>query len=323
MKKTANTGSTAVELEKELGMSEEELFSFAEYHPEEAERTGYSEYSYWKSVFRSFRKNKAAVIMIVVFIAIFIFSYVALVIGKYDYQHLVVDSSLCFQRPNKEFRFGTDNLGRDYWCQVWYATKTSIKLAALVAVGECLVGVTLGCIWGYVRKADRIFTEIYNIFVSVPTMIYMTLIALFIGQSFWVMCASIIFFHWMYMAKNVRNLVFIYRDREYNLASRCLGTRLSRVLTRNILPYLISVIILRVALSIPSTIGLETTLSYLGLGLDINIPSLGILLRNSRAFFLDYPYLLIFPAVIVSLVTITFYLAGNAFSDAADPRNHV
>ena len=60
MKKTANTGSTAVELEKELGMSEEELFSFAEYHPEEAERTGYSEYSYWKSVFRSFRKNKAA-----------------------------------------------------------------------------------------------------------------------------------------------------------------------------------------------------------------------------------------------------------------------
>lgn len=54
-------------------------------------------------------------------------------------------------------------------------------------------------------------------------MIYMTLIALFIGQSFWVMCASIIFFHWMYMAKNVRNLVFIYRDREYNLASRCLG----------------------------------------------------------------------------------------------------
>lgn len=224
---------------------------------------------------------------------------------------------------DKEFWFGTDNLGRDYWCQVWYATKTSIKLAALVAVGECLVGVTLGCIWGYVRKADRIFTEIYNIFVSVPTMIYMTLIALFIGQSFWVMCASIIFFHWMYMAKNVRNLVFIYRDREYNLASRCLGTRLSRVLTRNILPYLISVIILRVALSIPSTIGLETTLSYLGLGLDINIPSLGILLRNSRAFFLDYPYLLIFPAVIVSLVTITFYLAGNAFSDAADPRNHV
>ena len=77
------------------------------------------------------------------------------------------------------------------------------------------------------------------------------------------------------------------------------------------------------ALSIPQTIGYETTLSYLGLGLGVDTPSLGILLRNSRAFFLDFPYLLIFPAVIVSLITITFYLVGNAFSDAADPRNHV
>ena len=68
---------------------------------------------------------------------------------------------------------------------------------------------------------------------------------------------------------------------------------------------------------------METTLSYLGLGLDINTPTLGSLLRNVRSYFLNYPYLLVFPAVIVSVVTITFYLVGNAFSDAADPRNHV
>lgn len=64
-------------------------------------------------------------------------------------------------------------------------------------------------------------------------------------------------------------------------------------------------------------------MSYLGLGLDVNTPSLGLLLRNARSSFLNYPYLLIFPAVIVSLITVTFYLVGNAFSDAADPRNHV
>ena len=309
----SRTVNTTAELEKELGMKESELFSFVEYRPSEAERIGYSEYSYWKSVFRNFFKNKAAVVMMIVFFMIFIFSFIALRIGKYDYQSLRSDTNPCFILPNSEYWFGTDNLGRDYWCQVWFATQTSIKLAAIVAAGECLVGVTLGCIWGYVRKADRFFTELYNIINSVPTMIYMTLIALMIGQSFWVMCASIILFHWLYMAKNVRNLVFMYRDREYNLASRCLGTKIGRILTRNILPYLISVIILRVALSIPSTIALET----------VNTPSLGILLRNSRAYFLDYPYLLIFPAIIVSLVTITFYLAGNAFSDAADPRNHV
>lgn len=305
--------------------NKEDLFSFVEYSPEAAERIGYSDYSYWKSVFQNFLKKKSAVVMAMVFFGLVIFSFVALAIGKYKYEDLVMlqDSSKAFISPNGEYWFGTDNLGRDYWCQVWYAAQTSIKLALLVALGECVVGVTIGCIWGYVRSMDRFLTELYNIINNVPMIIYMTLIALLVGRSFFIMAVSLIAFGWLAMARNVRNLVLMYRDREYNLASRCLGTPLWRVLTKNILPYLISIIILRLALSIPSTIALESTLSYLGLGLGIDQPSLGVLLRNARNFFLDKPYLLIFPAVIVSLITITFYLVGNAFSDAADPRNHV
>ena len=301
----------------------DDLFRFVEYSAEAAERTGYSDYSYWKSVFQNFLKKKSAVFMAVVFFALVIFSFVALHIGKYEYTALKADSALAFQTPNSEFWFGTDNLGRDYWCQVWYAAQTSIKLALIVALGECVVGVIIGCLWGYIRKLDRILTEIYNIINNVPVIIYMTLIALLVGQSFTIMCISLIAFGWLTMARNVRNLVIMYRDREYNLASRCLGTPVWRVLTKNILPYLISIIILRLALSIPATIALESTLSYLGLGLGIDTPSLGILLRNARNFFLERPYLLIFPAVIVSIITVTFYLVGNAFSDAADPRNHV
>ena len=303
--------------------NKDDLFRFVEYSPEAAERTGYSDYSYWKSVFQNFFKKKSAVIMSCVFFALVIFSFVALWIGKYDFATLKADSALAFTEPNSEYWFGTDNLGRDYWCQVWYAAQTSIKLALIVALGECVVGVVIGCLWGYVRQLDRFLTEVYNVINNVPMIIYMTLISLLIGQSFTVMAISLICFGWLTMAKNVRNLVMMYRDREYNLASRCLGTPGWRVLTKNILPYLISIIILRLALSIPATIALESTLSYLGLGLGIDNPSLGILLRNARNYFLDRPYLLIFPAVIVSLITITFYLVGNAFSDAADPRNHV
>lgn len=298
-------------------------FRVVEYSPEKAEMTGYSNYSYWKSVFHNFLKKKSAVLLLIIFIALVVFSFIALVIGKYDYRTLVTDSTKGFILPNSEFWFGTDNLGRDYWCQVWYATQTSIKLACIVAIGECVVGVTIGLIWGYVRQLDRFFTELYNIIDNIPQIIYMTLIALLIGKSFAIMAVSLIAFGWLGMARNIRNLVMMYRDREYNLASRCLGTPTHRILIKNILPYLISVIILRLALSIPRTISMETTLSYLGLGLDINTPTLGILLRNARSYFLNYPYLLIFPAVIVSVVTITFYLVGNAFSDAADPRNHV
>ena len=316
--------------------NEDELFKFVEYSPEKAEMIGYSDYSYWKSVFQNFMKKKSAVTLSIIFIALVIFSFIALAIGKYDYAQLVTDSSKAFISPNAEYWFGTDNIGRDYWCQVWYASQTSIKLALIVGIGECLVGIaffvavieaavgiTAGVLWGYVRGLDFLFTELYNIINSVPQIIYMTLIALMIGQSFTIMCVSLIAFHWLVMARNVRNLVMIYRDREFNLASRTLGTPIYRILVKNLLPQLVSVIILRLALSIPGTINMETTLSYLGLGLDINTPSLGILLRNARSYFLDYPYLLIFPAIIVSIITITFYLIGNAFSDASDPRNHV
>ena len=303
-------------------MPEKQLFSYAEYRAQEAERIGYSQYSYWKSVWRNFLKKKAAVIMSLVFLALFLFTFVAGVIGKYDVYNLRIDNSLMFISPNSEFWFGTDNMGRDYWAQVWCATRTSIMLAVSVSLGQIALGVLIGLIWGYVRKLDAFFTNLYNLIDNVPTIIYMTLIALMLGKTTLIMGVAMIGFGWLATARNVRNLVFMYRDREYNLASRCLGTSIWRILARNIFPYLVSVIILRLALAIPGTIAYETTLTYLGL-MDISTPSLGILLRNARSYFLDYPYLLIFPAAIVSIITITFYLVGNAFSDACDPRNHV
>ena len=301
----------------------ENLFYFTEHSHVAAEQTGYSDYSYWRSVIQTFLKKKGAVFMMVLFVAIVVFSYIALDIGKYDYSDLKVDTTLAFINPNKDYWFGTDNLGRDYWCQVWYAAQISIKLAIIVVLGECVIGVTVGCIWGYIRSTDRFFTELYNVVNNIPMIIYMTLVAMIVGQTFVTMAAAMISIGWLKMARNVRNLVMVYRDREYNLASRCLGTPVWRIMIRNILPYLVSVIILRLAVSIPQTIALESTLSYLGLGLGIETPSLGILLRNSRTYFLERPDLLVFPAVIVSAITVTFYLVGNAFSDAADPKNHV
>ena len=305
------------------GKKPEELFYVVDYSAEEAEKIGYSNYSYWGSVLQNFMKRKMAVFSVILFVALVIFSFIALAIGKYDYATLEVNNALKFTRPNAEFWFGTDNIGRDYWCQVWFAAQTSIRMALIVAIGESILGIIIGLLWGYVRATDRFFTELYNLIYNIPTIIYMTLIALLVGRSFTIMAVSLIATHWLVMARQVRNLVFMYRDREYNLASRCLGTPLWRVLTKNILPYMISVSIMRIALSIPSTISLESTLSYLGIGLDSRTPSLGVLLRDARLFFLDYPYLLVFPALIVSLISLSFYILGNAFSDAADPRNHV
>ncbi|MBE6979927.1 MAG: ABC transporter permease [Ruminococcaceae bacterium] len=301
----------------------EDLFRFAEHSSEDAERIGFSDYSYWGSVMQNFLKKKSAVFMLILFLAMVFFSYVAMDIAKYDYTNLRIDRDIAYLTPNAEYWFGTDNLGRDYWCQVWYAAQVSIRLSLIVAVGESVLGIFIGCLWGYVRALDRFFTELYNFITNIPTIIYMTLIAMVVGQSFTIMATTMICIGWMGMARNVRNLVMIYRDREFNLASRCLGTPIHRILIRNILPQLVSAVILRLAISIPGTIAMEASLSYLGLGLDVNTPSLGILLRNGRVDFLNRPHLLFFPAAIVSIVTFTFYIVGNAFSDAADPKNHV
>ena len=314
-----------VHVKNRFRMPEKQLFQFAEYRAQDAEKTGYSNYSYWKSVWANFIKKKVAVAMGIVFIALLVFTFIAPMISIYDANTVRIDHpnrETRFLSPNSHFWFGTDSLGCDYWCQVWSATRTSIILSVSVSLGQILVGVIIGLLWGYVRKLDRFFTELYNFIDNIPTIIYMTLIALMIGKSTLVMAVAMIAFYWLGTARNIRNLVFMYRDREYNLASRCLGTGLWRILTKNIFPYLISVIVLRLALSIPGIIAYETTLSYLGL-LDISTPSLGILLRDARSNFLEYPYLLVFPAAIVSLITVTFYLVGNAFSDACDPRNHV
>ena len=127
------------------------------------------------------------------------------------------------------------------------------------------------------------------------------------------------------MSRFVRNQIVIIRDRDYNLASRCLGTGTFRIIFRNLLPYLVSVIMLRMALAIPGAIGNEVFLTYIGLGIPVSIPSLGNLVNEGRQLITSpsLRYQLIFPAIVLSVVTISFYIIGNAFADAADPKNHV
>jgi oligopeptide transport system permease protein len=184
------------------------------------------------------------------------------------------------------------------------------------------IGVLLGAVWGFSKKMDLVMTEVINTVGNVPYTLLIAVLVLVLSPSFWTMVFALTVTGWLFIAYFIRTQVVIIRDREYNLASRCLGTRLWRILFRNIFPYLVSVIILRLALAIPNTIAYETTLTYLGL-MDITKPSLGMLLSSARAVFPRASYTLVFPAIIVSIITITFYLVGNAFSDACDPRNHV
>ena len=130
---------------------------------------------------------------------------------------------------------------------------------------------------------------------------------------------------WLGMARFIRNQIIIIRDRDYNLASRCLGATTAQIMFKNLLPYLVSVITMRMALAIPGAIGSEVFVTYIGIGLPVSIPSLGNLIQTGRQV-MQAPvlrYQLIFPVLILAVITISFYIIGNSFADAADPKNHV
>ena len=130
---------------------------------------------------------------------------------------------------------------------------------------------------------------------------------------------------WLSMARFIRNQIIIVRDRDYNLASRCLGVSTGRIIFKNLLPYLVSVITMRMALAIPSAIGNEVFVTYIGIGLPLDTPSLGNLINTGRSLMTMAPlrYQLYFPVIVLAVITISFYIIGNAFADAADPKNHV
>lgn len=227
--------------------------------------------------------------------------------------------------PGAEFWFGTNSIGQDLWSRIWSGTRTSLLIGILVGLAEMLIGIVYGAVWGYARRFDRVLTEIYNVLNNIPTTIILMLLAYILKPSFKTMVIAMCATGWIGLARFVRNQIVIIRDREYNLASRCLGTPPGRIIMRNIMPYLVSVIMLKTALSIPGTIGWEVFLTYIGLGLPVSIPSLGNLVNEGRLIMMapELRYQLIFPTIVVSVITISFYILGNAFSDASDPRNHV
>lgn len=308
----------------------ENLFEFAEYDDEEAQRAGYSNYSYWRSTWQVFIKNKIALFLLILMIALLLFTVIQPYLPDQKLPtKIYIDEKTNMQlrnhQPDSEFWFGTNSIGQDLWSRIWSGTRTSLFIGIVVGLWEAVVGIMIGALWGYVRALDRPITEIYNVLDNIPTTIILVLLTYIMRPSLSTMIFAMCMTGWLGMARFVRNLIVIIRDREYNLASKCLGTPTRRIITRNLLPYLVSVIMLRMALAIPAAIGYEVFLTYIGLGLPVSIPSLGNLINEGRLLMMSESlrYQLIFPAIVLSIITISFYVMGNVFADAADPRNHV
>jgi len=301
-----------------------EKFAFVSLDALESERIAGPRYSYWKSVFQTFFRRKSAIFWLCLLLALTLMSFIQPIVSGYDptVAPNINTPSTWYLSPSGEHWFGTDDRGNDMWDVVWAGTRMSLSIALIACAINVGLGILVGAVWGYSKKLDPILLTLYNIVSNVPSILRSMMLMYIFGRGFWQMVLAMTITGWLGIAFFIRTQVMIIRDREYNLASRCLGTPLKRMVTRNILPYMVSVIATLVYQEIPGLINTETVLSYLGIGLPSTYPSLGRMIDVYWAFVDTYPHMILFPGIVMGLITISFYVVGQIFADASDPRTH-
>jgi len=203
------------------------------------------------------------------------------------------------------------------------SARTSLVLAVICAAINMTIGIIMGAVWGYSKRFDQVMLVIYNIIANVPYILLISVLVYIIGAGFWSFVFALTVTGWLGIAYFFRTQVMIIRDREYSLASRCLGTPISRMISKNILPFLTSVTVTLLATELPSYISMEVFLSYIGVGLSAEVPSLGRMIQEAQSAFLVYPWEFWPPVAIASAITIILYVLGQNLADASDPRTHM
>ena len=320
----------------EFNMSEAELFAPVSHDEFESERITAPRYSYWKSVFRVFFKKKINTVVLIILAVLVLFSYVYPVIINYDvnvdpYINLM-DSTAKHLKPaaamakfGKDIKWilGSGGAGESTFDAIWYGSSISISLALICAAINMFLGVAIGAVWGFSKKIDVFMTEVYNVIANVPYVLLISVIVLVMSASFWSMVFALTVTGWVAIAYFIRTQVIIIRDREYNLASKCLGTPITRIATKNILPFMTSVIVTLVATEIPSYISYEVFLSYIGMGLKDM--SLGKLIQAAQSAMVTPGWEIEFwsPVAVASIIAVVLYIVGQNLGDASDPRTHM
>ncbi|AOG32355.1 ABC transporter, oligopeptide transported permease component [Lactiplantibacillus plantarum] len=290
-----------------------------------AEKIDTPKYSYWKSVARTFFSNKVTIGMFVLMLVILLMAFIQPLFSGYNIMDVnsINDFGARYNWPNAKYWFGTDADGKSLFDAIWAGARTSISIGVVASLITTVIGVIVGAFWGNSKRFDRLMLEVYNVFSNVPTLLIIIVLSYTFGNGFWNLIFAMTVTTWLGTAYFIRVQVMLRRDREYNIASRTLGTPTKRMIFRNVLPYLTSVIVTQLSQLLPSFISYEVFLSFLGVGLSSNVPSLGRLISQYSPYMTSYPYLFWLPVLVLALITISLYIVGQNLADASDPRTHM
>ena len=313
--------------------------------------------TFFKDGMRKLFRNPLAVVSLIVLFCIIVTIIVAPMIVPYKYSEMLsVDGKrdkgaknlrpFQFSKAEQQYIdkgnyrfphiFGTDEQCRDYFIRVVYGTRVSLIVGLFASIIVLIIGMLYGSISGYLGgRTDLIMMRIVDIIYSLPDMLIIILLSVALNEVLKFQSGSplakvgtnmismfIVFglLYWVTMARLIRGQILSIKQNEYILAARSIGAKPGRIIRKHILPNCLSVIIISTALQIPSAIFTESYLSFVGLGVQAPMPSLGSLANAAREGLQSYPYKLVFPAITICLIVLSLNLLGDGLRDAFDPK---
>lgn len=309
---------------------------------------------FWQDGIRRLKKNKIAMVSLVVIVFVFIFSFLVPQLYPYSYEQQIRGSENLapMQYSEKELEakaagesvfphvLGTDNLGRDYAVRVMMGSRVSLTVGLVASAIILLIGSLYGSVAGFFGGwVDMIMMRIVDMIYTVPDILIIVLLSVAFDQPLkalaqkpgfeWIQVIGVnlisIFvvfalLYWVGMARIVRSQIMILKEQEYVTAARALGASSGRIIRKHLLTNCIGTLIVTTTLQIPSSIFTESFLSFLGLGVNAPMPSLGSLASAAINGLQSYPHRLFAPAIMISVIILSFNLLGDGLRDAFDPK---
>lgn len=275
--------------------------------------------TYWQDAWRRLKKNKFAMAGLYLLILISLMAIIGPYLRKYGYE--MQNLSEVHESPNTLHWFGTDEFGRDLWVRVWWGTRISLFIGIMAAFMDLFIGVLYGGISAYYGgKVDDFMQRFIEVVYSIPYMLVTVLLIVMMGAGIWTIVIAYGITGWISMARLVRGQILSLKEQEYVMAATSLGAGPWRIITKHLIPNAIGFIVIQITFTIPQAIFTEAFLSFLGLGVKVPLASLGMLLSDGVGSMRIYPWRLLFPALVFSLMMLSFNLLGDGLRDALDPK---